>query len=110
MKDIRNVFFGVGLVLGTQEGIFSLNAWAKDSPWAWSKAQDQHVMGDMVFSDRVKNQHYFGFGAELGRDRYPRARMTVRSGFSQYCPQAPQDSFFPDYFILIQKNFVKETA
>ncbi len=84
-----------GLALGIQEGGVSFKAWAKGSLWAWSKAEDQHLIRSMVFNDQVKDQRYFGIGADLGWIPYPGVLVTTGYGFQKVF-SAKGDSFGVD--------------
>ncbi len=74
----------LGLNLAVARKGFFANAYGKWSLWAWSDAEDQHLMTGFEFDDPVRNQNYIGAGLELGYDVAERFYLMVAYDYQRF--------------------------
>ncbi|MBN0986686.1 omptin family outer membrane protease [Amphritea pacifica] len=66
----------LGVAVGAGYEKFFVNTYLKGSLWAWSEDEDQHLLRDLEFKDKVNKQRFIGAGIECGYN--VTERMSVR--------------------------------
>ncbi len=84
----------LGVNLGVARKGFFANAYGKGSLWAWSDAEDHHLMNNTEFDDHVKNQDYIGVGLELGYNITNRFYLMVAYDYQKFTSEKDDTDIF----------------